>query len=205
MDTQVNFNFDNYKKCGKCGEVKELSDFYVYKSRGVYSSYCKICKIEHSKQYREANLKAVSAQSKKYREEHKEYIAKRKALWYAKNRDRVLEVQRRYVEANREAINEAKRKHSKTPIGRYNDYKRKARGKGRDFELDFEIFKTLITSPCKYCGGTGYGVDRVDSSQGYTISNSVPCCSECNYSKRANIVEEWLPHLVRIIKHQGLL
>ena len=43
---------------------------------------------------------------------------------------------------------------------------------------------------CQYCLGdvwitAGYHVDRIDSSQGYTWSNCVPCCAVCNRIKNA--------------------
>lgn len=64
------------------------------------------------------------------------------------------------------------------------------RAKKRQFAFDFEVddFISLISSPCHYCGHVPNeerlnGIDRKDNSQGYTISNSLPCCSECNYLK----------------------
>lgn len=34
------------------------------------------------------------------------------------------------------------------------------------------------------------GVDRLDSSMGYTPDNCVPCCWECNNMKGASLTEE---------------
>jgi hypothetical protein len=45
------------KKCGKCGEVKSVSEFYWKKSENVYSYACKDC---------------IKASVKNYRESHKE-------------------------------------------------------------------------------------------------------------------------------------
>lgn len=86
--------------------------------------------------------------------------------------------------------------------------------KGRHKKLDknslvinFNIFKELSKSQCKYCGlehskiiedrlserSDGKklpdniikinGIDRVNSNTGYTKENSVPCCTYCNFAK----------------------
>lgn len=74
-----------------------------------------------------------------------------------------------------------------------------AKSRGLKFELESEEFKFITKQNCFYCGrkpsmimtnkdNTGdylyNGVDRLDSSRGYTIENCVPCCTQCNYAKR---------------------
>lgn len=66
----------------------------------------------------------------------------------------------------------------------------------------------LFTANCHYCGVQGtdrdpLGLDRVDSSVGYTKSNCVPCCGTCNKMKLDMTVDEFKNHLRRI--HQWLL
>ena len=67
------------------------------------------------------------------------------------------------------------------------------------FELSREEFTSLIFQHCFYCGKAPdqlkqnrnftndrilyNGIDRIDSSQGYTIGNCVTCCKQCNTSK----------------------
>lgn len=78
-------------------------------------------------------------------------------------------------------------------------YKREARIRGYAFELEKEDVAYLTKQNCHYCGkppstvsktknDTGdyiyNGLDRVDNKLGYYIDNVVPCCRECNYSKR---------------------
>ena len=112
---------------------------------------------------------------------------------------------REYKKNNLEAIRKHDREYKKTPEGKFTSYKARSRKKGLDFELDFETFKSFILANCYHCGGEGYGIDRLDSSKGYTTSNSVPCCSECNYSKSYHTEEVWVKHLVKIVEHKGLL
>ena len=74
------------------------------------------------------------------------------------------------------------------------------RTKGKTYDLtDDELYK-LITSNCHYCDAIPSnvmkdtrdvnkipfiynGVDRVDNTLGYTLSNSVSCCKRCNIAK----------------------
>jgi glutaredoxin len=66
------------------------------------------------------------------------------------------------------------------------------------FDLTFERFCVLTGASCHYCGAaprlTCYskqsaiqiplnGVDRKDNAIGYTVSNSVSCCGQCNRAK----------------------
>lgn len=77
-------------------------------------------------------------------------------------------------------------------------YKCKANKAGRSFLITKEQFLTVATSPCFYCGdintnfhkspyntGDFYynGLDRIDSSKGYTMDNIVSCCKKCNFAK----------------------
>lgn len=75
---------------------------------------------------------------------------------------------------------------------RYCEYRNNAKRRGIDFNLTPDEFKFLVSQPCHYCGGNskdrfaksrGNGIDRKDSSKGYTIDNCVPCCATCNFVK----------------------
>src|SRR6478735_2842272 len=82
-----------------------------------------------------------------------------------------------------------------------NNYKQSAKNKGREFNLTREEFITLITSNCYYCNKPpstkrdSYntldkepfyynGIDRKNNQKGYSIENSAPCCTECNFLKK---------------------
>src|SRR3990167_9409873 len=89
-------------------------------------------------------------------------------------------------------------------------YKRNAKMRNIPWKLEKHTFKELIFGPCAYCGtaaGTvthtswstskdnnkmtpnrslpNNGVDRVDSTLGYTKANTVSCCKQCNFAKRS--------------------
>ena len=45
------------------------------------------------------------------------------------------------------------------------------------------------------------GVDRIDNSRGYEEGNVVPCCRQCNWSKRDLTTEQFLAWVLRVNKH----
>jgi len=92
-------------------------------------------------------------------------------------------------------------------------YKRSAKKKGYSFELTNEQFFKLTQRACYYCGiepnnitkniqtNGNYiynGLDRIDNTKGYTIKNTVSCCSICNYAKRNLTLQEFKDWLKRI-------
>lgn len=71
-------------------------------------------------------------------------------------------------------------------------YKHDAKNAGREFSLTDAQFWEIVSSDCFYCGDAPKedhlkvvrnGVDRKDTSLGYTLSNSVACCKYCNRAK----------------------
>jgi hypothetical protein len=62
-----------------------------------------------------------------------------------------------------------------------------AKARKVEVTLTMDEFRQLNARDCVYCGGdlpfAGYGLDRKDSSRGYTLDNVVPCCRVCNRIK----------------------
>lgn len=115
-------------------------------------------------------------------------------------------------------------KHNKLPNGEaafnclFTSYINNAQSRGYSFELSREDFRTLMESPCYYCGSlrenkiTGEasqfngsyaytGIDRVDNHRGYTKDNVRPCCKVCNKAKHANSEEDFRKWVCQIYKH----
>ena len=83
--------------------------------------------------------------------------------------------------------------------------------------MSFEEFIPLVSQDCFYCGlppvnstpvwgsskGFPYnGVDRLDSTKGYSLENIVPCCGPCNVAKNNLGKDEFLAMIKRIyLKH----
>lgn len=89
--------------------------------------------------------------------------------------------------------------------------RRRAAKKGLLFTITREQMIILANAPCEYCGDTysnlltrtNYqyqynGIDRRDSTLGYTLDNVVSCCCTCNYMKLSLSVESFLTHIRKI-------
>lgn len=104
----------------------------------------------------------------------------------------------------------------------YSHLKRRDKNKGFSDTMSLEDFILLSKSPCKYCG-LEYskeiedrlsesknqkrlsdhvlkcnGIDRVDSSKGYTVENSVACCKYCNTAKNTMTESEFYTWIKRV-------
>lgn len=99
---------------------------------------------------------------------------------------------------------------------RFKEYQQSAKVRNLEWSLTFEQFCDLISKNCVYCNskpenhfrsigqkktiseGVMNGIDRVDSSKGYTIDNCVSCCSKCNYMKNDLSKDTFLDHITKI-------
>lgn len=104
----------------------------------------------------------------------------------------------------------------------YSHLKRRDSKKGFGDTMSFEVFSLLSKSPCKYCGLEQSkeiedrlneskkqkrlsdhilkcnGIDRIDSSKGYTKNNSVACCKYCNIAKNIMTESEFYNWIKRV-------
>jgi len=102
-----------------------------------------------------------------------------------------------------ESCNPSGKQDTYSPMVRYDYYRTGATKRGLPFELTGSEFWSLWQKPCTYCGSDikTIGLDRKDSSKGYTIENVTPCCSRCNEMKMANTLSDWLSHMKKVIEH----
>jgi hypothetical protein len=94
-------------------------------------------------------------------------------------------------------------------------YSNSAKKRSLSWELTDTDVARLIQGACHWCGveptgvftsGWGetletQGIDRVDNTTGYTISNTVPCCLICNRAKNNLTIERWLAWRRRFVAH----
>lgn len=90
-------------------------------------------------------------------------------------------------------------------------YKHNAKRRFLEWELTKEDFVRLINLDCYYCGAEPSemivgrkkficnGIDRIDSSRGYSLANVAPCCKYCNQMKMAMNDEEFVARCRRIV------
>ena len=90
-------------------------------------------------------------------------------------------------------------------------YKLGAETRNLIWELNEDEFYELTQGPCYYCGElpsriqdspSGHfrynGIDRIDNVKGYTINNTVSCCSWCNRAKNNISKDEFLGRVFNI-------
>lgn len=98
----------------------------------------------------------------------------------------------------------------------FNFLKVNSYGKKRLITISLEDFKMIASMPCHYCGiepeyRSGqyewnppvkvHGLDRVDSSGGYSLDNVVSCCKWCNIAKLDRSKEDFLEWARRLVKN----
>jgi hypothetical protein len=91
----------------------------------------------------------------------------------------------------------------------YRKYKDRDRLRGGELSIPLEDFARLVSERCFYCNGIDTraiskekvrlnGLDRVDSSRGYSLDNVVPCCTKCNTMKWSLTRGAFISHIKKI-------
>lgn len=102
----------------------------------------------------------------------------------------------------------------------YSSYKYRAGQKNWEFNLTLAEFIIITSMNCHYCGveplqevksnktfNGNYqhnGIDRIDSSLGYSIENCVPCCEICNKAKRDLSYNDFINWINRLIEFRNV-
>lgn len=81
----------------------------------------------------------------------------------------------------------------------YLSYLKRANKKQIPFEFTVDQFNEITNNTCTYCGQQpAKGIDRMNSKEGYTKDNSVPCCTKCNTMKFVYTAKDFLEHVRKI-------
>jgi len=98
----------------------------------------------------------------------------------------------------------------------------RARKRKIPVSLSVSDYEKICGMDCHYCGKhpelievyknkyskseTKYrqGVDRIDSSLGYSKLNTVPCCKFCNFAKSTLTVKQFIDNITRVYEHTKL-
>ena len=93
-------------------------------------------------------------------------------------------------------------------------YKYGAKTRNLSWEINRDEFINLINGKCDYCGRpptnirelkgnilSWNGIDRINNKLGYTIKNSIPCCTFCNRAKNNKSKEEFLNMIQKIYNY----
>ena len=94
-------------ECGKCNEVKAVSEFGKCKSKkdGVHTM-CKDCRKQydkqHNKEYYQQNVDKIRERNAEYYKQNKDKEKERKAEYYQQNTDKLKEYNKQYRKQNAE-------------------------------------------------------------------------------------------------------
>lgn len=98
-------------------------------------------------------------------------------------------------------------------------YLKAAQKRGLEWALSKEDFHNIVSKNCHYCGEVPMmfksstsihspnkvyfhnGIDRVDNSKGYILSNCLPCCSICNHAKCDMSYNDFIKWVNKTSKH----
>jgi hypothetical protein len=172
---EVNLLPPHTKICKICHIEKDYSEFHkMKKCIGGVRTVCKECRKEEKKEYR--------------------------------SRDYVIEKQKTYYQDHKVRIRKYLNEHYWSLNGQFHNNKRRAKRDNINFELTEKDCILFYNADCTYCGNKikGLGIDRIDSKMGYTLNNIVPCCSKCNFMKHVMSKEEFIKHIIQIVKYLKL-
>src|SRR5208337_1984318 len=93
-------------------------------------------------------------------------------------------------------------------------YKDSAKKRGYSWDIDDVVFFQLVQLKCWYCGAdpsttrkadgweyTYNGLDRLDNTKGYSLSNIATCCKICNSAKNTMTVEAFKAWIEKVHAH----
>ncbi len=144
------------------------------------------------------------------RKYHREWYQRNKATkdvqnknWAKNNSEKVQVIKDRHKSLHPEKVPEYLSKYIKTEKGMFRTLKGGGVKRNYEVQITFEEFCTLISKPCTYCGEDQkrIGVDRIDNTQGYLLTNCTSCCTDCNMMKRDRTVSDFLEHIRKIHNH----
>jgi len=201
----------NREKISRKNKAKRVLHPRVLKTEEEKRAKRKAWEVANKDRLTEKQRAWVEKNKERVKQYHKEYDPR----WYKKNKEkhdargkewgqkaenkkkRVRYVQK-YVVNNREKVRQYAKEFQQTLHGKYRTlYYRAKHFAGTPITL--EEYSQLMLKNCIYCGINGkLGIDRMDNSVGYTKENSAPCCTLCNFMKKAMSVEGFLSHVDKI-------
>ena len=183
------------KTCAKCGGTKPTTEFPINKNglHGV-GSWCKPCFSAYGRAKRLENLEHERARSLRWATKNKAIVIERIYEARKKDPERYREYSRKWRAQNPDKVRDygkAKRRN-----------RREAKNATEDRLTAAEWREVMAehNGRCNYCGSRDdIQIDHVmPLSRGglHNRSNVVPACGDCNNSKNASTVEEWLARKV---------
>lgn len=169
--------------CKKCSDKIKLKKAYKVKNETTIRFQGKSCKIQYKKcdNCKETFIKNNNQKSKRF--------CSRKCNGKYHNDRYYMTAKGRYNIAKRNAL-KSKKVNSK-----------------KEFNLTLKQYTNILKkykNKCFYCDdkieNNGVGLDRIDSSKGYSIDNVVTCCRNCNFLKGEHLTKHETLKIIQLIK-----
>jgi len=157
-------------------------------------------RAEYLRQYRLRN----KDKAKQWYLNNRERLNKMKSEYYRSHKEEHKRASKEYYWRHKEKISEKHKTRYHLPKYRFFHLKASAKQRGLMVQITLDDYTEITKNPCRYCGETGYGIDRIDSSLGYLINNCASCCKNCNYMKLNLTNEDFLTHIKKIYIHNEL-
>ena len=206
LSKQKTYYQDHKEEIGrKTKQYTEINHEIVLKRKAEYRDKNReILKIKDREFYNN-NKERRNSEQQQYRDENRQSIRARDKSRYHEDDSfrerRKQEARDYYATKTPEEKLEYSRAYVLTINGAYASYKANAKRRKKEFDLTLEQFASHWKQSCVYCGSEieTIGLDRIDNTLGYTVDNTVPCCSVCNYIKFVYSDETFRDHVATIV------
>jgi hypothetical protein len=195
---------ENHKKCSNCSRAPQPIEEF----KGRHGKECNTC-IKCREKGKKNDLTPARLEKHKQLQKEKgnEYSQASRARRLEADpeayRTHNNEVHREWILANHKHVRDWYRKSINSKLSAS---KVQAQKRHLIWDLTDDQAKDMMTSECTYCGYMNLdmitnGIDRLDSSKGYTSDNCVPCCKDCNYLKGTYDPVSFLNKCKQIVSH----
>lgn len=170
--------------------------------------YCTRCKKEHFETSKMcSNCKEQGKkQSRKYRELRVEEYNEKQCIYRKNNKDKFIS----YKNTRKNNINYTVwlKIYKETRTRKLSNIKHSAKNRNIPFDLEDDYSMALTDKPCFYCGTATTtdkrnGIDRLDNTVGYTVSNCASCCGICNFMKKCLDALTFVERCSQVSLHNG--
>lgn len=164
---------EELKKCSKCGEELQLSEFRTYKKRSseYIRSSCKLCEKEYDKKYCKEHKEERNASDKKYYNKHLKEMEVRNKKYYKEHKEEAKEWEKKYRKTpeGRETVHRhsSKRRHlgyapiNKSVFGYHYHHFRRLPLVGEDTNIGIYIPENIHRA-IPHNGWTGKNLNKVN-------------------------------------------
>lgn len=202
------------KRCTKCGEYKELTDFYKRDNGKYYRSSCKQCEIIAARKWNIENAERVkqnrhnvyinnrnqeNEDSRKWKRENKKRANELSVLWYQNNQDKSILRSREYRKNNRDIVNKKTAIWFSKNKNKACEYTRKRNALKAESHVGVVCYDEILRRDCGICHICNKPIISnlhfdhiVPLSRGgtHSMDNIAISHSECNLRKNNKLLTE---------------